>query len=63
MTIKLREANTGKTMTTYENVAHIQVCSTGPRPNTRTMLLSHRHDGDDEFIVTLDENTFICLDD
>ena len=63
MTLKVREASTGKNLTTYENVRHFQVCSTGPRDNTRTMLVSRRYDLDDQFVVTLDENTFICVED
>ena len=62
MTLKLREASTGEHLTTYENVRHFQICSTGPRPNTRTLLVSRRYDRDDEFVVTLDENTFISVE-
>lgn len=62
MTIKLRNANTGKNTIIYENVRHFQICSTGPRENTRTMLISCRYDRDDEFPVTLAEDMFVCVD-
>lgn len=62
MTIKIRQANTGKTLVIYENVKHFQVCSTGPRPNTRTMFIAQRYDMDDNFPVTLDEDMFVCVE-
>lgn len=62
MTIKIRQANTGKVLTTYENVRHFHICSTGPRDNTRTMLVSQRYDRDDEFPVTLCEDMFVCVE-
>lgn len=61
MTIKIRNAKTLMSVT-YENVKHFQICSTGPRPNTKTLIMSCRYDRDDEFMLTMDEHEYICID-
>jgi len=62
MTVKIRRARSGETLTTIEGVRHFQICSTGPRPNTRTLLVYCRYDFDDEQNITLGENDFVCID-
>ena len=63
MTVRLH-LNTGKLEAEFKNVKHFQICSTGPTPNSRTLLISHRYDLDDQFDYVLPEGAYlVCKED
>lgn len=61
MLISIRKAGTGETLTTFRDVKHFQLCSTGATSNGRTIIMSKRYDNDDVFKYELLEGCFLCI--
>ena len=58
--VRIRHADTGRVIYDFENVKHFQVCSTGKKPNWKTVIISQLGIEDSIFVDLTDEN-FVCV--